>query len=95
MAYHHAFLLNGTLLGIIEIIFFSICAIIAFVICLERYFYARLTWPETILWGASAIALIWPGSYIRYGALIVFAALIAYQVFMKKKKSPPQEGAVA
>jgi TRAP transporter 4TM/12TM fusion protein len=87
MAYHHAFLLNGAVWEIIQIIFFSICAIIAFVVCLERYFFTLLTWLETVLWAGSAIALIWPVPYVRYAGLLVFIALIGYQVFMRKKKS--------
>ena len=87
MAYHHPFLLNGSVWEVIHIIFLSICAIIAFVVCLERYFFLHLTWLETILWGGSAILLIWPNKTYSYIGLILFIVLVAYQILSKKRKS--------
>jgi TRAP transporter 4TM/12TM fusion protein len=87
MAYHHPFLLNGSVWEVIHIIFLSICAIIAFVVCLERYFFLHLTWLETILWGGSAILLIWPNETYSYIGLILFIVLAAYQILSKKRKS--------
>ena len=60
MAYH-PLLLNGPTGDVILTIALTVCAIIAFVACMERYFLTHMSWPEAIAWGISAIALIWAG----------------------------------
>ena len=87
MAYHHPFLLNGSFWEVTRIIFLSLFAIIAFVVCLERYFFSSLTWLETVLWAGSAVLLIWPNNTINYISLFIFAALVLYQVFSSRRKT--------
>jgi hypothetical protein len=65
----------------------STLAIIAFVVCLERYFLTGLSWPETILQGAAAIMLIWSGRTFNYLGLALFLGLVGVQIFKKRKKS--------
>jgi len=87
MAYHHPFLLNGSFWEVTRIIFLSLFAIIAFVVCLERYFFSSLTWLETVLWAGSAVLLIWPNNTINYISLFIFAVLVLYQVFSSRRKT--------
>ena len=91
MAYHHPFLLNGSLWEVTNIVFLSICSIIAFVVCLERYFLFSLTWVETVLWAGSAILLIWSGSTINYIGFFIFVSLILYQVFLSRKRTKREQ----
>jgi TRAP-type uncharacterized transport system fused permease subunit len=89
MAYH-PLLLNGPTPEVIKTIIFSIFSIIAFVVCLERYFLTHLTWPETILQGASALLLIWANPTYNYIGLALFIILVVYQIIRKKKHPEPQ-----
>jgi TRAP transporter 4TM/12TM fusion protein len=91
MAYHHPFLLNGSFWEVTNIVFLSICSIIAFVVCLERYFLFSLTWVETVLWAGSAILLIWSGSTINYIGLFIFASLILYQIFLSRRRTKKEQ----
>ncbi|HDZ89145.1 MAG TPA: TRAP transporter permease [Deltaproteobacteria bacterium] len=84
MAYH-PLLLNGPTREVIQTVIFCTLAITAFVICLERYFLLSLTWVETILHGASAIALIWADQTVNYLGLGTFLILTLYQIVAKKK----------
>ena len=86
MAYH-PLLLNGPTPEVIKTIIFSICSIIAFVACMERYFLSRMSWPETILHGAAALLLIWAAPLYNYIGLALFLALVVYQIVKKKKQS--------
>jgi len=85
MAYH-PLLLNGPTWDVVQTVFFSVFAITAFVVCLERYFLTRLSWPETILYGAAALALIWNHTAINYGGFVLFLLLFAYQIKVRKRK---------
>jgi len=82
---YHPLLLNGPTLEVIKTIIFSIFSIIAFVVCMERYFLTHLTWPETILQGASALLLIWANPAYNYIGLVMFFVLVIYQIIRKKK----------
>ena len=89
MAYH-PLLLNGPVPAVIKTIIFSILSIIAFVVCMERYFLTHLTWPETILQGAAALLLIWALPLLNYIGLALFIFLLIYQLIRKKKHPGPQ-----
>ncbi len=86
MAYH-PLLLNGTSSEVFLTIVLSTLAIIAFVVCLERYFLTALGWPETILQGAAAIMMIWAGRTINYAGIGLFLVLVIFQIFKRKKTS--------
>ena len=89
MAYHPPFLLNGTFWQIVQVMIFAVCAIIAFVACMERFFLIRMTWFETILWTISALMLVWNNTGVNYAGLLLFASLILFQVFQKKRVGSP------
>jgi TRAP transporter 4TM/12TM fusion protein len=84
MAYH-PLLLDGPAQEVVKTVIFSLFSIIAFVVCLERYFLTHLSWPETILQGASAILLIWANPTFNYIGLVLFLILVVYQIIRKKK----------
>jgi TRAP-type uncharacterized transport system fused permease subunit len=86
MAYH-PLLLNGTFAEVFLTIVLSTFAIIAFVVCLERYFLTTLSWPETILQGAAAIMLIWSGRTINYFGIGLFLLLVIMQIIRRKRKA--------
>ncbi|MGD8652873.1 MAG: TRAP transporter permease [Desulfobacterales bacterium] len=89
MAYH-PLLLNGTPMAVTKTVIFSILSIIAFVVCLERYFLTHLTWPETILQGAAALLLIWANPTLNSIGLVLFIILVVYQIIRRKKSAKPQ-----
>ena len=72
----------------------STLAIMAFVFCLERFYIVPLSWPEAILHGAVAIALIWANDTVNYIGFGVFILLTMYQIIAKKKspKRKPESG---
>ena len=86
MAYH-PLLLDGTPNEVLLTIVLSTFAIIAFVVCLERYFLTALSWPETILQGLAAVMLIWADRTFNYIGIAVFLSLVIFQIFKKKKSS--------
>ena len=86
MAYH-PLLLNGPTGDVIRTVIFCTLSIMAFVFCLERFYIVRLTWPETILHGAAAIALIWANDAVNYIGCALFIVLTVYQI-VAKKRSP-------
>ena len=89
MAYH-PLLLNGPTGEVVQTVIFCTLSIIAFVVCLERYCLVPLTWIETILFGGSAILLIWAGDTLNYIGLVIFMILVAYQV-IRYRKQPPRK----
>jgi TRAP transporter 4TM/12TM fusion protein len=88
MAYH-PLLLNGPTVEVAKTIIFSIFSIIAFVVCMERYFLTHLTWPETILQGAAALLLIWANPLLNYIGLALFILLFIYQLIRRKTHPNP------
>jgi TRAP transporter 4TM/12TM fusion protein len=86
MAYH-PLLLNGPTFEVIKTVILSVFSIIAFVACMERYFLTPMNWPETILQAATALLLIWADPLHNYIGLVLFLALVVYQI-VKKKKHP-------
>jgi TRAP-type uncharacterized transport system fused permease subunit len=84
---YHPLLLNGTTGAVLLTIVLSILAIIAFVVCLERYFLTAMSWPETILQGAAAVMLIWNVRMVNYLGIILFVVLVLYQIVLRKRKS--------
>ena len=94
MAYH-PLLLNGTTGAVVRTVVFSTIAIIAFVVCLERYFLTPLNWPETILQAIAATMLIWANTTVNYIGLILFIILVIIQLIMRKKRPRPQRVARA
>jgi TRAP transporter 4TM/12TM fusion protein len=95
MAYH-PLLLNGPTGAVIQTVIFCTLAIMAFVFCLERYYIVPLSWPETILHGAVAIALIWANDTVNYVGFGVFTLLTVYQIIAKKRspKRKPETGSL-
>ncbi len=89
MAYH-PLLLNGPTPEIIKTVILSILSIIAFVVCMERYFLTHLTWPETILQGVTALLLIWANPIYNYIGIALFLVLTVYQIFRRKKHPAPR-----
>ena len=87
---YHPLLLNGTTGEVLLTILLSTFAIIAFVVCLERYFLTALSWPETILQAIAAVMLIWADPTVNYIGIALFLALVIFQIFMKKKKPRPK-----
>jgi TRAP-type uncharacterized transport system fused permease subunit len=85
MAYH-PLLLNGPTGEVVQTIIFCTLSIIGFVVCMERFCLVPLSWVETILFGASAILLIWTNDTLNYIGLVIFLALMAYQVIRFKKE---------
>ncbi|HEJ83019.1 MAG TPA: TRAP transporter large permease subunit, partial [Desulfobacteraceae bacterium] len=86
MAYH-PLLLNGPTGEVIRTVIFCTLSIMAFVFCLERFYLVPLTWLETPLHGAAAIALIWANDTFNYVGCAVFILLTIYQI-VAKKRSP-------
>jgi TRAP-type uncharacterized transport system fused permease subunit len=84
MAYH-PLLLNDTTGQIILTVFLSTMAIISFVACMEKYFLTHMSWPETILHGVAAIALIWNGRLVNYIGIMLFVVLISFQIIQRQK----------
>ena len=85
MAYH-PLLLNGTPGEVLLTIFLSTAAIIAFVVCLERYFLTALSWPETILQAIAAILLIWADRMFNYIGIGLFVSLVIFQIYIRIRK---------
>jgi TRAP transporter 4TM/12TM fusion protein len=84
MAYH-PLLLDGPFWDVVQTVIFSIFAITAFVVCMERFFLTSLNWPETILQGLAAVLLIWANPKLNYLGLVFFISLVIYQIAKKKK----------
>jgi TRAP transporter 4TM/12TM fusion protein len=94
MAYH-PLLLNGPTADVVITVLLTLCAIIAFVACMERYFLTRMNWPETIGWGVAPIALIWADRMLNWAGLGLFAVLVAIQIAKRVKRGHPQQSAAA
>ena len=94
MAYHAPLLLDGTVWEVVQTMVLTLCALIAFVVCLERYFMRPCSWPETILFGVATALLIWADKSLNYLGLTMFILLWGYQFLMKKRGSR-QEGLAA
>ena len=92
MAYH-PLLLNGPKNEVILTVVLTVCAIIAFVACMERYFLTHMNWPETIAWGAAPIALIWADRMINWTGLGLFILIVAIQIVKRIKRGHPQKAA--
>jgi TRAP-type uncharacterized transport system fused permease subunit len=86
MAYH-PLLLDGPPGEVLLTIVLSVFAIIAFVVCLERYFLTTLSWPETILQGLAAVMLIWAERASNYIGIVLFLSLVIIQIIKKMKSS--------
>ena len=85
MAYH-PLLPNGPTREVIRTVIFCTLSIIAFVVCMERFCLVRLTWVETIFFGASAVLLIWADDTMNYIGLVIFLAFMAYQIIRFRKE---------
>jgi TRAP transporter 4TM/12TM fusion protein len=92
MAYH-PLLLNGPTGEVVQTVIFSTLAIMAFVFCLERFYIVPLTWLETILHGAAAIAMIWANDTVNYAGFGVFILLTVYQIIARKRVGSRKAGA--
>jgi len=85
MAYH-PLLLNGPTGEVVQTVIFCTLSIIGFVVCMERFCLVPLSWIETILFGGSAILLIWAGDTFNYIGLVIFLACMAYQVIRYRRE---------
>jgi TRAP transporter 4TM/12TM fusion protein len=90
MAYH-PLLLNGPTWEVIQTVLFTLLAITAFVACMERFFFTYMSWPETVLWGLGATALIWAHPAVNYGGLVLSLVLLVWQLILWRKRK--QDGA--
>ena len=84
MAYH-PLLLNDTTGQVVLTVILSTLAIISFVACMERYFLTHMGWTETVLHGATAVALIWNYRLVNYIGVILFVILVGFQIIRRKK----------
>ncbi|MCG6894586.1 MAG: TRAP transporter permease [Desulfobacteraceae bacterium] len=57
--------------------------LVGFASCLERYFLRRATWLETLLFAGAALGLFWPSYQTDVAGLVVMAAAIASQKFLR------------
>ena len=89
MAYQ-PLLLNGPTGEVVQTVIFCTLSIIGFVVCMERFCLVPLSWVETILFGGSAILLIWAGDAFNFIGLVIFILLVAYQV-IRYRKQPPRK----
>ncbi|MGD8388633.1 MAG: TRAP transporter permease [Desulfobacteraceae bacterium] len=85
MAYH-PLLLNGPPWAVAKTVFFSLLALIAFVACMERFFFTRMTWLETFLHGVSAVMLIWAHAVVNWLGCALFFLVVAIQLAIWKRK---------
>lgn len=79
MAYH-PLLLDGPTGEVIRTVIGTTLALLAFVVAMERYFLAPISWLETVLYAASAVAMIWVGHGVNYAGMGLFALLVAYHL---------------
>ncbi len=86
MAYH-PLLLNDTTGQVVLTVILSTLAIISFVVCMERYFLTHMGWTETVLHGATAVALIWNYRLVNYIGVILFVILVGFQIIRRKKQN--------
>ncbi|CAB1060568.1 TRAP-type uncharacterized transport system, fused permease component [Olavius sp. associated proteobacterium Delta 1] len=89
MAYH-PLLLNGPTGAVVLTVILSTLAIISFVACMERYFLTNMSWPETILHGATAVMLIWNIRLLNIFGIILFVLLVIFQI-LKRRRNPGRE----
>lgn len=78
--------LDGPLGEVVKTVCFSVLALIAFVACLERFFFTRMSWPETLLHGASAVMLIWADPLVNWMGCALFFVVVVVQLAIWKKK---------
>jgi TRAP transporter 4TM/12TM fusion protein len=62
----------------------TLVGLIAFASALERYFFRKATWPETILFSLAAAALFWPHYWTDAVGLALFILVVALQKFHKQ-----------
>ncbi len=90
MAYH-PLLLNGPAIEVIKTIFFTLFALVSFVVAMERYLLVPVSWVESGLYAVAAVALIWKGLTEQLVGFVIFACLLTYHIIQarrhKKKKS--------
>ncbi|MDJ0816701.1 MAG: hypothetical protein QNJ58_10890, partial [Desulfobacterales bacterium] len=55
--------------------------------CMERYFLTHMGWTETVLHGATAVALIWNYRLVNYVGIILFIILVGFQIIRRKKQN--------
>jgi len=79
MAYH-PLLLDGPTGEVVRTVIGTTLALLAFVVAMERYFLAPISWLETVLYAASAVAMIWVGHGVNYAGMGLFALLVAYHL---------------
>ncbi len=85
MAYH-PLLLNGPTMEVLKTIFFTLFALISFVVAMEKFFLIPVSWLEAILYAVSAVALIWKGVTEQLIGFVIFMSLLAYHIVKVKKQ---------
>ena len=85
MAYH-PLLLNGPTMEVLKTIFFTLFALISFVVAMEKFFLIPVSWLEAILYAVSAVALIWKGVTEQLIGFVIFMSLLAYHIIKVKKQ---------
>jgi TRAP-type uncharacterized transport system fused permease subunit len=61
--------------------------LVAFAAAIERYFFRRATWMETILFIAAAAGLLWPGRLYDLVGLAALVAAVALQKLYQPTRS--------
>ncbi len=84
MAYH-PLLLNGPAIEVIKTIFFTLFALVSFVVAMERYLLVPVSWVESGLYAISAVALIWKGIAEQLAGFVIFACLITYHIVQARR----------
>jgi len=90
MAYH-PLLLDAPHREVVETVVCTVLAIIALVVLFERYFLVQTSWPETVLFGADILLLLWVGRIYNYAGILLFLGLVAVQI-IKKRREPGRRG---
>lgn len=73
---------------VVWVVFTAITGMIAIGAGMIGYWYRKVTWIERIIAIGAGLLLIYPESFSDIAGLIIFAILLAIQLFTKEKKDP-------
>ncbi|MCZ8539615.1 TRAP transporter permease [Psychrobacillus psychrodurans] len=81
-------MIDTTFLEVIWVVFTAITGMIAIGAGMIGYWYRKVTWIERIFAVGTGLLLIYPESFSDIAGLIIFAILLAIQLFTKGKNNP-------
>ncbi len=81
-------MIDTTFLEVIWVVFTAITGMIAIGAGMIGYWYRKVTWIERIFAVGAGLLLIYPESFSDIAGLIIFAILLAIQLFTKGKNNP-------